>query len=91
MIFAEPAEVNAVWRLIAQGTASGELGSAAKVATDSGGDSRKPRLICVYNADFTDVGEVKRIVRKLKEYGVVGSRGIYYKCCESIRSSSCGW
>jgi hypothetical protein len=68
--------------MIARGTANGELGSAAKVAPDTGEDTRKPRLICIYNDDFTDMVAVKRIVQKLKEYGLVGQRGIYYKCCK---------
>jgi len=83
MIFCETSEVNEVWSIIAKGTANGELGSAAKVAPDTGDDSRKPRLICVYNDNFTDIVTVKRIATKLKDYGLVRQRGIYYKCCKS--------
>jgi hypothetical protein len=68
--------------MVSRGTANGELGSAAKVAPNPGADSRQPRLICIYNDDFTDMVAVKRIVKKLKDFGLVGQRGIYYKCCK---------
>jgi len=68
--------------MVARGTANGELGSAAKVAPDDGSTPRGSRLICVYNDNFTDMDTIKRVVMKLKDYGLIGQRGIYYKCCE---------
>jgi len=81
MIFCTPEEVNAVWSIIARATATNDLGIAAKVAPDSG-DSRKSRLICIYTKDFTDIKDVSRVAHKLKDLGLVESRGrgIFYKC-----------
>jgi hypothetical protein len=80
MIFAQPNEVNAIWSVIARATAKNELGIAAKVGPDDGHD-RKPRLICVYTKDFTDIKDVSRVVHKLKDIGVVDrGKAIYYKC-----------
>lgn len=73
--------MNAVWAVIARGTANNELGIAAKVSPDDG-DDRKSRVICVYTKDFTDTKDVSRVVHKLKELGVIDLRGksIHYKC-----------
>lgn len=81
MIFCQADEVNAVWAVIARATANNELGIAAKVAPDEG-DNRRPRLMCIYTKDFTDMKDVKRVAQKLKDLGVIESRGkgIYYKC-----------
>ncbi|KAE9369364.1 DUF1917-domain-containing protein [Stipitochalara longipes BDJ] len=81
MIFCPASEVNAVWAVVARATANNELGIAAKVSPDDGGD-RKDRVICTYTKDFTDMKDVSRVVHKLKDLGVVDSRAkpIYYKC-----------
>ena len=79
MIFCDTTEVNEIWSVIARGTMKDELGVAAKVAP-SNGEERQMRLICVYTKDFTDMKDVKRVVAKLKDYGLVGPKGIYYKC-----------
>lgn len=81
MIFAATDEVNAKWRIIAKATAQNELGTVAKVAPDDG-VARKERLICIYTYDFTDVGDVTRVAKKLKELQLIDSRGrgIFYKC-----------
>ncbi|TVY86021.1 UPF0696 protein-like protein [Lachnellula willkommii] len=81
MIFCPPEEVNDVWAVVARATASNDLGIAAKVARDNGEDQR-PRLICIYTKDFSDRGDVTRVVQKLKDLGLVETRGskIYYKC-----------
>jgi len=80
MIFAQPNEVNAIWSVIARATAKNELGISAKVGPDEGHD-RKPRLICVYTKDFTDIKDVSRVVHRLKDIGVVDrGKAIYYKC-----------
>ncbi len=83
MIFCNPAEVNDVWSVVARATANNDLGIAAKVAPDDGQD-RKERLICIYTEDFSDMEDVSRVVRKLKDLGVIDSREkpIYYKCGE---------
>lgn len=73
--------MNAIWSVVARATANNDLGIAAKVAPDDG-DTRKPRVICVYTKDFTDMKDVSRVVHKLKDLGVVETRGrgIHYKC-----------
>ncbi|KAH8661662.1 hypothetical protein BGZ60DRAFT_413637 [Tricladium varicosporioides] len=81
MLFCPPNEINSVWEVVARAVANNELGSAAKVAPDDGND-RKPRLICIYTKDFSDMEDVTRVLVKLKDLGVVDNRGknIYYKC-----------
>ncbi|KAL9100443.1 MAG: hypothetical protein Q9163_004188 [Psora crenata] len=85
MLFPSPEDVDRIWKLIAQATADGELGHAAKVATDDGSGNRAARLIGVYNADYADREEVKRILQRLDRMGLVrgkgamGERGLYYK------------
>lgn len=81
MVFCQANEVNAIWAVIARATANNELGIAAKVSPDDG-DDRKARVICIYTKDFTDLKDVSRVVHKLKDLGVIDSRGkpIWYKC-----------
>ena len=84
MIFPSASEVNHHWSLVAQGTIAGELGHAAKVATDDG--TQNSRLICIYTPDFTDKKDVKRVLERLCEMGLCNRNGalaqgraIYYK------------
>jgi len=81
MLFPYAPDINAIWSLIARSTALNELGIAAKVAPDNG-DDRSPRLMCIYTIDFTDMEDVTRVLRKLKDLGLVETKGrpIYYKC-----------
>ncbi|KXH65626.1 hypothetical protein CSAL01_11123 [Colletotrichum salicis] len=79
-----PKDVNEVWSVIARATANNELGIAAKVApwnpyTDPTG--RKDRIVCVYTADFSNMADVTRILRRLRELKLVEAMGrpIYYK------------
>ena len=79
-------DVTRFWSLIATATAAGELGHAAKVATDDGSGNVKPRLICIYTEDFSDKADVKRVLERLVDMGLVKrkgpmgeERGIYYK------------
>lgn len=82
MLFPTPSHVDAVWAKVAQATDAGGLGTGAKVATASDDDrSGKSRLICVYTKDFSDRGDVKRVLRKLRELKLAGEgQGIFYKC-----------
>lgn len=83
LLFNDFLEVNDVWSLIANKTATNDLGIAAKVAprNPEQTDKRNPRLICVYTKDFTDVEDVTRVLRKLKDMGLCDTnRPIYYKC-----------
>lgn len=87
MLFPLPEDVNAVWQHVADATASGQLGSGAKVATDNGIGDGRPRLICVYTENFSYTEDVKRVLNKLATMGLVHKkgdpRGIYYKCGKS--------
>ncbi len=86
MLFPQADDVNRIWSLIATATAGGELGHAAKVATDDGSGNATARLICIYTDDFSDKGDVRRVLERLVGMGLVKSkgpmgeeRGIYYK------------
>lgn len=86
MLFPMADDVNRIWSLVATATANGELGHAAKVATDDGSGNTTSRLICVYTEDFSDMGDVRRVLRRLVDMGLVKKkgpmgeeRGIYYK------------
>lgn len=87
MLFPPPEEVNAVWQRVVEATATGQLGSSAKVATDGGVDNNalgpgpgpgggrgRPRLVCVYTEDFDDEGDVVRVLKKLVEMGLVNRK-----------------
>ena len=86
LLFVGIADVDPTWGRVAKGTAENELGVAAKVAANGGSDEDgKERLICVYTRDFEDKGDIKRVLKKLKELGLLrraddGERLIYYKC-----------
>ncbi|MCJ1437210.1 hypothetical protein MMC27_006596 [Xylographa pallens] len=70
MLFPTAADVNRVWGVVARATAAGELGGAAKVATENGQGANEARLICVYTEDFSDKQDVKRVLLKLEELGL---------------------
>ena len=79
MLFASKDNVDDMWFKVAKATLTGTLGCEAKVATDD--DSDKVRPIFIYTEDFTDIDDVKRVLAKLQELGLVkGEQGIYYKC-----------
>jgi len=81
MLFPSRDTVNKTWATVAHATADGQLGIAAKVATDPGEADEAPRLICIYTKDFSDMEDVKRVLEKLLDLGLVGrERSIYYKC-----------
>ncbi|OQE37404.1 hypothetical protein PENCOP_c010G03613 [Penicillium coprophilum] len=81
MLFPTVDRVDEFWGIVVRAMEKGELGDAAKVATDDGSGSGQSRLICVYTPDFGDVEDVKRVVSKLVDIGLVGKgpRGVYYK------------
>jgi Domain of unknown function (DUF1917) len=41
-------------------------------------------LVCVYTKDFIDKEDVKRVIVKLVELGLVSRRPVSYKCGECI-------
>jgi hypothetical protein len=91
MLFPFSDIVDETWRKVAKATLEGALGCAAKVATDDGSGSQ--RLICVYTEDFTDEGDVRRVLEKMQGLDLIKSeQGIYYKCdaytCLNIMSGN---
>ncbi|KAJ9293102.1 hypothetical protein DTO271G3_8046 [Paecilomyces variotii] len=81
MLFPTADHVDEVWAAVAQATANDELGVAAKVATDNG--SGGGRLVAIYTRDYDDKKDVKRVLERLVELGLVdrgSTRPIYYKC-----------
>lgn len=80
MLFPTADRVDEYWGAVVRAMEKGELGDVAKVAPDDG--SGESRLICVYTADFGDTEDVKRVVKKLVDIGLVekSNRPIYYKC-----------
>ncbi|KLJ05469.1 hypothetical protein EMPG_11048 [Blastomyces silverae] len=88
MLFPSVGRVDRVWGIVAESTARGQLGIGAKVATDGGGSgtgsANKPRVICVYTADFDDKADITRVLVKMKQLGLFRSgqewQPIYYKC-----------
>ncbi|KAJ5766921.1 uncharacterized protein N7511_004537 [Penicillium nucicola] len=81
MLFPSVGHVDEVWSVVARATEKGQLGDAAKVATDDGTGSGRARLICVYTANFAAEEDVKRVLSSLVDMDLVGSqnRVIYYK------------
>ena len=83
MLFPMPDIVNETWATVATETAAGRLGCAAKVATDDGQMSdRLNRLVCIYTEDFSDKKDVKRVLERMVDVGLITRKGgeIYYKC-----------
>ncbi|KAL3463026.1 hypothetical protein BJX64DRAFT_132220 [Aspergillus heterothallicus] len=82
MLFITPDRIDSYWRAVVEGTMRGELGHAAKVATDSGDGQGRARLICLYTTDYRNRQDIKRVLMRLMELRLVrkGERPIYYKC-----------
>ncbi len=93
MLFIPSVNVDQIWRLIARAAIAGDLGISAKVAPhDLEGDpqGRRPRLICIYTKDFSNVEDVARVLSELKRLEMVASRGrIYYKLGKLMRVCLC--
>lgn len=58
MLFPGPFSADTIWNKIARATHAGELGIAAKIATND--NSGRSQVICIYTHDFTDLEDVKR-------------------------------
>ena len=84
MLFPTIEYVDSVWSKVVPATVDGRLGSAAKVATGDESDDKPERLICVYTEDFSNIQDVKRVLKELKRLklvsGAADGRSIYYKC-----------
>lgn len=85
MLFPSPGQVDEVWRVVAEYTAKGQLGTMAKVGTKDPDKPEDRRLICVYTRDFDDKGDIAWVLVRMKELGLVKVRGrAYYKCGEFL-------
>ncbi|KAL5365732.1 hypothetical protein BJX96DRAFT_18907 [Aspergillus floccosus] len=82
MLFLTPDRIDEFWAAIVEATARGELGIAAKVATDEGKGQDSARLLAVYTRDYADRDDVKRVIEKLVDLDLVkeDERPVYYKC-----------
>ncbi|KAK5057574.1 hypothetical protein LTR84_011574 [Exophiala bonariae] len=77
MIFPPVEDADRVWRIVAEATWKGKLGTASKVATyDENDESARAatRIICVYTADFTDESDVTRVLLALCDLGLVDEK-----------------
>lgn len=81
MLFPTADQVDKYWAKVAEATAHGELGFGAKVATDAGGGSGRARGMMVYTRDYEDIEDVRRVLEKLVDLGLVRNeqKPIYYK------------
>lgn len=81
LLFSSADEVDAIWKVVARGTVQGDLGIAAKVVPDEG-DSSRARVICIYTKNFTDIEDIRRVAKQMKELGLITTRGrpAHYKC-----------
>lgn len=66
-----------MWSKVARATANGELGIAAKISPREEPD--RQRLVCIYTRDFNDKDDVARVLKRLKELGLVRQKQICYK------------
>ncbi|RYP84096.1 hypothetical protein DL769_001241 [Monosporascus sp. CRB-8-3] len=84
MLFPTAEKVDQVWCLVAMATAKGELGIAAKVEPRPiptvPGPVKKGRLICIYTYDFRDKGDIKRVLSKMRDLGLVAAPGDGKRC-----------
>jgi len=82
MLFPKLDDLSRVWRLVAEATAEGKLGPTSKFGTWTPEDAIKGcTLICVYTRDFSDLDDVKRVMRALIDCGIAKRESkIYYKC-----------
>lgn len=83
MLFPPVEDVDVVWRTVVEGTVEGRFGPMAKVATQGDDRDARERLICVYTKDFSDKGDVRRVLNELVSAGLVrddgAARSIWYK------------
>jgi hypothetical protein len=74
LFYTRDEDIERVWRLVTIATEKGELGSSAKCATAKP-NRRQARpgmkVICVYTYDSNDVEDVKRVIKRLRELGII--------------------
>ena len=78
LLFVGLDDVDYAWGRVAKGTAEDDLGVSARVAAkeaDGEDESKGGRLICIYTKDFENKEDAKRVLKKMKELGLL--RGKY--------------
>ena len=82
MLFPHVNDLPRVWRMVAEATSEGKLGSVSKVGTYDPFDSKDQTLICVYTYNFADMDDVARVLNELLDLDLCAKDGrtIYYKC-----------
>ena len=80
MLFPSGEDYPRTWRLVAEATAAGKLGTMSKAATPNEADPLM--LICIYTYDFTDLDDSRRVLEELVDLGLCHRDGkpIHYKC-----------
>ncbi len=92
LLFPGVGQISSAWEVVASATATDELGTSAKVAPRDPDHPEDEQVICVYTRDFRDIGDICRVLNRLRELCLVEPRGkcIYYKCGEYCCTHSRG-
>ncbi|MGY5877204.1 MAG: DUF1917 domain-containing protein, partial [Candidatus Thorarchaeota archaeon] len=79
LLFRPPNLIDEVWSMIASAVTRGELGVAAKVASNLNRivSNKTTHEICVYTYDYRNESDVMRVFNGLRALGIVET--IYYK------------
>ena len=88
LVFLRPSEADDLWLKIKDAVERGQLGSEAKVSTNSPHSVRfnpNVQVICVYTYDYDDRADVMRVRDRLRELGVTWP--ISYKADEDTADS----
>lgn len=69
LVYTQPEEIDERWLGIKTSTRAGTLGISAKAATANPSPlaTSRAKLICVYTADYEDKGDVRRVLRALRQ------------------------
>ena len=92
LLFPGFGQISSAWEVVASATATGELGTSAKVAPRDPDRPEDEQVICVYTRDFRDIRDICRVLNRLRELCLVDPRRkcIYYKCGEYFYTRSRG-
>jgi hypothetical protein len=93
MLFPPVDRVDHIWSIVAHAVARNQLGLGAKVSPKLEHPETGSRLICIYTYDFSNKEDVMRVLRKLRDLGLVRRNErppIYYKCGKPYQLSRCG-
>jgi Domain of unknown function (DUF1917) len=82
MLFPNERDIDVIWKKVALGTVENRLGCGAKIATQDDSETKSGRVVIIYSEDFTDLDDVKRVLREIQDLGLGGrdtARPLYYK------------